>query len=375
MAKNIFLIILFAVVILNIGCGQDEIEESSIILSKARTRNSDEQFIKTENIKIGRLSGIAVDKKKIEPPDPEIKTVTVIEEKIIEKESSCPNYLYQNKINMVFIPQGKFDMFGTKDDPYVSVFVDNFWIDIREITQGEFDYFVLTTGYNADQKLEEKSFRVTNHSRKPAIVSARDAKAYAKWVGKRLPTESEWEKAGRGGLHRKRFSWGDEQPTINEGVFDKTSIRLFHGRKFCEEAAILVLPPGYALMSDSEFQKEVTFPEFHPDKFYQDVMQYEPNDYGLFDMLGGANEIVSDWYNENAPLLIANGIKPECQKEFDLGNGLSIKSDECRYHVIKGGGYVHSVKEAKNENRKNYTIHIGERTSGEWGGFRLAMGQ
>lgn len=288
---------------------------------------------------------------------------------------TCPNYLYQNKINMVFIPAGEFDMFGTKDIPYITTFADSFWIDIREITQGEFDYFVLTTGYESDQKLSEGSFRVANFSRMPAIVSARDAKAYAAWVGKRLPLEKEWEKAARGGLHRKRFSWGDEPPTYIQGAIGAQKFRFFDTRKFCKEAAIYVVPRGELPISDRELIINVCIPdnELIPDKFFQDVALYEPNNYGLFDMIGGANEIVFDWWNENAPLLIANEIEPNCQKKFDLGNGLTMATEECRYHVIKGGGYVHSERAVKNGDDPDYTIHIGERRPGEWGGFRLVM--
>jgi sulfatase modifying factor 1 len=41
-------------------------------------------------------------------------------------------------------------------------------------------------------------------------VSWKDAVAYSKWAGKRLPTEAEWQYAARGGLDSKRFAWGDE---------------------------------------------------------------------------------------------------------------------------------------------------------------------
>ena len=288
--------------------------------------------------------------------------------------TECPNYLYQNRKDMVFIKAGEFDMFGTKDQDYITVFADNFYIDIREVTQGEFDYFVLTTDYEPDQKLADGQFRVANYSRKPAVVSARDAKAYATWIGKRLPTEIEWEKAARGGIHRARFPWGDEAPTVGDS-FHNTSVRLFPGSnfKFCNEAAIYFLPNSYTAISDIEFRSNVTYPKFEAKKFYQDVQRYAPNAYGLFDMIGGANELTADTWNKNGPLLIAAGITDwVCDKKFEGEGGTIITQQECS-HVIKGGGFVHSESEARNRDRAEYTIHIGERTYGRRGGFRLAM--
>ena len=88
----------------------------------------------------------------------------------------------------------------------------SFYIDCTEVTVGQFKKFLQSTDYKFEGDLWVKISKYSPTDRHPMIyVSWNDAVAYAKWAGKRLPTEIEWEYAARGGLISQEYSWGNDK--------------------------------------------------------------------------------------------------------------------------------------------------------------------
>ena len=122
----------------------------------------------------------------------------------------------------------------------------------------------------------------------PSCMSAfRDALAYAKWAGKDLPTEAEWEFAARGGLDGAEFAWGDE------------------------------FTPGGEHMANT-WQGEFPRQNLGEDGYERTspVTAFPPNGYGLHDMIGNVWEWTSDWY---APKHEADAPKACCIPENPRG--------------------------------------------------------
>ena len=143
-----------------------------------------------------------------------------------------------------------------------------FYMDATEVTVGLFKEFVRETGYEYDRWDDVAKYSLTD--KHPMIyVSWRDATAYAKWAGKRLPTEAEWEFAAWGGLKNKVYPWGDDKAVARE----------------------------YAHYDSWNFGKGTTKP----------VGNLKPNGYGLFDMAGNVWEWCQDWYDSNHDSRVLRG--------------------------------------------------------------------
>jgi iron(II)-dependent oxidoreductase len=111
---------------------------------------------------------------------------------------------------MTYITEGEFIMGaknGEKDErPVHRVYVAGFYMDKGELTNREYQKFLEATGRRTPNFWNDVDL---NKPELPVIgVIWQDAEAYCKWVGKRLPTEVEWEKAARG-IDGRKYPWGN----------------------------------------------------------------------------------------------------------------------------------------------------------------------
>ncbi len=111
-----------------------------------------------------------------------------------------------------------------KDDgPARRVHLDAFWLDEREVNNADYAAFVKATGHRAPYNWPKGVIPAGKEKVAVVDVSWEDATAYAKWAGKRLPTEAEWERACRGSHEGKKFPWGDEAPSKTLARFESVA--------------------------------------------------------------------------------------------------------------------------------------------------------
>lgn len=274
---------------------------------------------------------------------------------------------------MIWIPGGEFSMgsdnIDSKKDekPIHKVKVDGFWMDETPVTNRQFKEFVDATGYVTTAEiaptLDEIMSQVPPGTPPPAPellvpaslvfkgskgpiplnnhfswwdwkpganwkhplgpdssiegkedhpvvqISWYDANAYARWAGKRLPTEAEWEFAALGGQKDAKYVWGNEE--FSE---ENPQANIWQG-KF----------PYKSTKKDGEFG---TTP----------VKNFKPNPYGLYDMSGNVWQWCSDLYN-------VSYYKEEAKKEISInpeGPKESYDPDEpyAKKYVHRGGSFL-----------------------------------
>jgi len=304
---------------------------------------------------------------------------------------------------MVWIPGGEFSMgckdprslphggHEAMDDgrPIHRVYVDSFWMDKTDVTNEEFEKFVKATGYVtvAERKPRPEDFpgverarlvpgsvvftppthtvslddysqwwsyvpganwrhplgpksNLRGKAKYPVVqIAYVDAAAYAKWRGKRLPTEAEWEFAARGGLTGKPYAWGDELHPQG-----KWMVNTHQGNFPNHDGA----DDGYAGIAP--------------------VAQFPANGYGLYDITGNVWQWTNDWYradyyaqlasqgktahNPQGPDRPLDPEEPGVLKRVQRGGSFLCTEQYCSRYIVgtRGKGEINSA-----------TNHIGFR--------------
>ena len=217
---------------------------------------------------------------------------------------------------MVGIPVGEFRMGSTvieNEKPVHTVYLDAFYIDRYEVTNAEYKKFVdanpifRKTNFPADfhdgnylAHWTEDTYPSGQEHHPVTYVSWYAAMAYARWAGKRLPTESEWEKAARGGLPGVKYPWGN---TATPGTANAAGV------------SGSTLPIG----------------------------SYPPNRYGLHDMAGNVHEWCLDAYD--AAFYEASPREHPIAGAATISEVLGVYfTDVASDRVLRGGSWQSSVE-------------------------------
>lgn len=219
---------------------------------------------------------------------------------------------------MVMIHGGAFqmgsdsEMAAEDEQPIHTVFVDSFLIDTHEVTAVEYRQFVIGKEYGQFvQETEQRELEGIPIDYPVVSVSWHDAMAYAKWAGKRLPTEAEWEYAARGGLEGQQYPWGNTPPDGTQCNFaDRHLTDFWWADPKVDDGSEFTAPVG----------------------------SYPGNGYNLFDMAGNVLEWCLDEYDANFYGVSQNenplsGAKTpqEISRNFEV-----VES----FRVLRGGSWI-----------------------------------
>lgn len=190
------------------------------------------------------------------------------------------------EIDWVNIPAGEFIMGSNSDEPYFfgaesprhNVFIDEYWIQRTEVTNKLYRLCVETGVCKPPQEIKSSTrndyYTNSMYDEYPVInVSYNNAVLFCQWMGGRLPTEAEWEKAARG-TDGRLFPWGNGELAANLANFCDTG---------CPHPS----------------EAELSFDDGYRDTAPVGSYPAGASPYGILDMAGNVLEWTSDWYNAN----------------------------------------------------------------------------
>ena len=254
------------------------------------------------------------------------------------------------------------------EKPKHSVQIDGFYMDITEVTNAQFSKFIDATNYitTAEQPIDwaliasqlppgtpkphdsilqpgsllfkktktsvpnlydfsqwwkwsiganwkepnGKGSTISGKESHPVVhVSFKDAQAYCKWAGRRLPTEAEWEYAARGGKKDKIYFWGDFVDKLSSNV--------------------------------NSWEGEFPVSNTQADGFEKSapVKSFPPNDFGLYEISGNVWEWTSDWYNVNYYAILASKAEVSSNPK-GAQSAYNPNNPQISEKIIRGGSFL-----------------------------------
>ena len=229
--------------------------------------------------------------------------------------------VYTVQDEVVLIPGSDFQMgsdVNADEKPIHTVFVDSFYMDINEVTVAAYRQFVHQTGHPPPDWNQVSNYSPTDEH-PIVLVSWHDAMTYAKWVGKRLPTEAEWEKAARGGMIQQVYPWGEMTPDGIQCNFADKHLTLYW---WADPQA----DDGYTYTAP--------------------IRSYPQNEYGLYDMAGNVWEWCLDEYDAGF-YAVSSDTNPIAG--IDTIEGISdVFPSVSSARVVRGGSWLVTAMNCRN---------------------------